>query len=55
MCILTVEEAASRVGRSHETVRRWIRSGRLVATTEGRGRVIDPADLESDGPRHRSR
>jgi len=44
---LTVEEAASRVGRSPETVRRWIRSGRLSATIEGRRRVIDPSDLDS--------
>lgn len=28
-------------------MRRWIRSGRLAATTEGRRRVIDPADLDS--------
>lgn len=45
--MLTVDEAASRVGRSPETVRRWIRSGRLPAATEGRRRVIDPADLEA--------
>ena len=45
--MLTVEEAATRVGRSPETVRRWIREGRLSATIEGRRRVIDPADLHS--------
>lgn len=45
--VLTVEEAARRVGRSPDTVRRWIRSGRLAAATEGRRRVIDPADLEA--------
>lgn len=45
--MLTVDEAASRVGRSPETVRRWIRSGRLPAATEGRRRVIDPTDLDS--------
>lgn len=27
-------------------MRRWIRSGRLSAATEGRRKVIDPADLE---------
>ncbi|MGH2941911.1 MAG: helix-turn-helix domain-containing protein [Solirubrobacteraceae bacterium] len=33
--MLTVDEAASRVGRSAATVRRWIRDGRLPAQTEG--------------------
>lgn len=45
--MLSVDEAASRVGRSPETVRRWIRDGRLPATTQGRRRVVDPADLDS--------
>jgi excisionase family DNA binding protein len=45
--VLTVEEAARRVGRSPDTVRRWIRSGRLPAATEGHRRVIDPADLDA--------
>lgn len=45
--MLTVEEAASLVGRSRETVRRWIRDGRLPARVEGRRRVIDPVDLDS--------
>ena len=45
--MLTVEEAASRVGRSPATVRRWIRDGRLSSHTEGRRHVIDPADLDS--------
>lgn len=45
--MLTVEEAASRVGRSPATVRRWIRDGRLSSRTEGRRRVIDPGDLDS--------
>lgn len=45
--MLTVEEAATRVGRSPATVRRWIRDGRLSSHTEGRRRVIDPADLDS--------
>lgn len=34
------------VGRRPETVRRWIRSGRLAARTDGRRRVVDPADLD---------
>ncbi|MCA1680237.1 MAG: helix-turn-helix domain-containing protein [Actinobacteria bacterium] len=45
--MLTVDEAAHRVGRSPDTVRRWIRSGRLTATRAGRRRLIDPADLDS--------
>jgi excisionase family DNA binding protein len=45
--MLKVTEAAARVGRTPETVRRWIRSGRLPATTD-RGRLaIAPEDLDS--------
>lgn len=45
--MLTVAEAASRVGRSPDNVRRWIRDGRLPAQTHGRRREIDPTDLDS--------
>ena len=45
--MLTVPEAARRVGRDPETVRRWIRSGRLQATKVGTQHVIDQADLEA--------
>jgi excisionase family DNA binding protein len=44
--MLTVAEAAARVGRSPETVRRWIRSGRLPAVSEQGRLVIEPADLD---------
>jgi excisionase family DNA binding protein len=44
--MLTVDEAARRVGHRAATVRRWIRDGRLPAQTEGRRRVIDPIDLD---------
>jgi excisionase family DNA binding protein len=44
--MLTVGEAASRVGRGAAMVRRWIRDGRLAARTEGGRRVVDPADLD---------
>jgi excisionase family DNA binding protein len=50
---LTVPEAARRVGRNPETVRRWIRSGRLRSTKVGTQHVVDEADLEAiagDGP-----
>ena len=45
--MLSVDEVARRVGRSPETVRRWIRDGRLPATTQGRRRLVNPADLDS--------
>lgn len=45
--VLTVAQAASRVGRTPETVRRWIRAGRLPAVTEHGQFAIAPDDLES--------
>lgn len=44
--MLTVPEAASRVDRTEETVRRWIRSGRLRARKVGTQHVIEESDLE---------
>jgi excisionase family DNA binding protein len=45
--VITVVEAASRVGRSPETVRRWIRSGRLPASRD-RGRLLlEVSDLDT--------
>ena len=43
--MLTVPEAARRVGRNPETVRRWIREGKLRATKVGTQHVIDEHDL----------
>jgi excisionase family DNA binding protein len=43
--LLTVAEAADRLGRSPETVRRWIRSGRLPARRVGARHAIDDRDL----------
>lgn len=45
--MLTVPEAAERVGRDPETVRRWIRSGKLRAQKIGTQHVIDERDLEA--------
>jgi excisionase family DNA binding protein len=45
--MLTVPEAARRVGRNPETIRRWIRSGRLPARKIGTQHVIEEADLAS--------
>jgi excisionase family DNA binding protein len=43
--VLTVPEAARRLHRDPETVRRWIRSGRLRARKIGTQHVIEEADL----------
>jgi len=43
--MLTVPEAARRTRRDPETVRRWIRSGRLKATRIGTQHLIDEDDL----------
>ncbi len=44
--MLTVPEAARRTGKDPETIRRWIRSGRLKAGRVGTQHVIDERDLE---------
>lgn len=54
MCytMLTVPEAAARASRSQETIRRWVRSGKLRSHKAGNQHLIDPADLDamtSDG------
>jgi excisionase family DNA binding protein len=43
--VLTVAETANRVGRSPETVRRWIREGRLRAQRHGGRQLIDDRDV----------
>ena len=43
--MLTVPQAAERVGKDPETVRRWIRSGKLRAEKVGTQHVIDERDL----------
>jgi excisionase family DNA binding protein len=44
--MLTVPEAADRAHRNPETVRRWIRSGRLRSHKVGTQHVIEEADLD---------
>jgi excisionase family DNA binding protein len=44
--VLTVAEAAQRARRNPETVRRWIREGKLRASKVGTRHVIGEADLE---------
>lgn len=45
--MLTVPEAARRVGRNPETVRRWIRSGRLRSQKVGTQHLIDEEELDA--------
>lgn len=45
--MLTVPEVAAKLGRDPETVRRWIRSGRLRARKVGTQHVVDEDDLRS--------
>jgi excisionase family DNA binding protein len=44
--VLTVTQAARRTSRSPETIRRWIREGKLSARKVGAQHVIEEADLE---------
>jgi excisionase family DNA binding protein len=45
--MLTVPEAARRIGRNPETVRRWIRSGRLAAQRVGTQHLVREDDLNA--------
>lgn len=44
--MLTVPEAARRLRRNPETIRRWIREGKLRSTRVGTQHLVDEADLE---------
>jgi excisionase family DNA binding protein len=44
---LTVPEAARRIGRNPETIRRWIREGRLKASRAGTQHIIEEQDLDA--------
>ena len=50
--MLTVPDAASRMGKSPETVRRWIRAGRLRAQKVGTQHLIDEDDLATLAAEH---
>ena len=43
--MITVPEAARRTGKNPETVRRWIREGKLRASKVGTQHVIEEEDL----------
>lgn len=45
--MLTVPEAARRTGRNPETIRRWIRGGKLRSTKVGTQHLIDETDLDA--------
>lgn len=46
--MLTIAETAARVGRSPDTVRRWIRTGQLpVQQLEGGRQLIDDRDVRA--------
>lgn len=45
--MLTVPEAARRTGKNPETIRRWIREGRLRARKVGTQHVIEEEELEN--------
>lgn len=44
--MITVPEAARRLGRNPETIRRWIRSGRLHSERVGTQHLVDERDLD---------
>jgi excisionase family DNA binding protein len=48
--MLTVPQAARRTGRNPETIRRWIREGKLRASKVGTQHVIEELDLEALDP-----
>jgi len=43
--VLTVLQVAERLGRDPETVRRWIRSGKLPARKVGLQHLVEEGDL----------
>jgi excisionase family DNA binding protein len=45
--MLTVPEAARRAGKNPETIRRWIREGKLPARKVGTQHVLEERDLEA--------
>lgn len=45
--MITVPEAARRTGRNPETIRRWIREGKLSSRKVGTQHTIDERDLDA--------
>ncbi len=44
--VITVPDAARRVRRNPETIRRWIRSGRLASQRIGTQHLVDERELD---------
>jgi excisionase family DNA binding protein len=44
--LITVPEAAKRVGRHPETIRRWIRAGRLRSEKVGTQHLVDESQVD---------
>lgn len=44
--MMTVPEAARYAGRDPETIRRWIRSGKLASQKVGTQHLVDESDLD---------
>lgn len=44
---LTVPEAARRTGRNPETIRRWIREGKLPSRKVGTQHLVEERDLDA--------
>ncbi len=51
--MMTVPEAARKIGRNPETIRRWIREGKLPAQKIGTQHLIAEEDLQAIGASHR--
>ncbi len=45
--MLTVPEAARRAGKNPETIRRWIREGKLRSRKVGTQHVVEERDLDA--------
>ena len=45
--MVTVSQAAVRTGRDAETIRRWIRTGKLRARKVGTQHIVDEQDLQA--------
>jgi excisionase family DNA binding protein len=52
---LTVPEAARRIGRNPETIRRWIREGKLPSHKVGTQHMIEEQDLHAVTAPHQDR